>query len=566
MDIFLNSSRDYSFSFLKEKMLPTLTDQQKKIVIIASFALGCLVACIHIARWWMKNESSGNDKNNQQQFPLNEPLKPVDSPLPLTPPQDDKADQKKPPLNDPLPLTPPQDDKADQKKLPLNDPLPLTPPQDDKVDQKKLPLNDPLPLTPPQDDKADQKKLPLNDPLPLTPPQDDKVDQKKLPLNDPLPLTPPQDDKADQKKLPLNDPLPVLTPHDWNLLQQLHGDAKQSSDPMWVSKISLENKLKMAKQVGRHLLKLSLKKTELTNEQLQEVATACPNLKMLDLSDCYNITDAVKGLPKDLKELNLNYCDQINNEIKHLPKGLKKLYLGGCVEITDTSIENLSPDLEELDLTYCGEITDEVIKKLPKDLKKLNLTNCKKLTVAILKDLPKDIQLDLTNCNKALVCGWKAVEDNNNPDKIALKEKQLENELAMAKTAGKSLEELSFENKFVTDKQLQEVLNACPNLKKLDLTDCTLLSDAIINSLPTSLEQLNLCCIGPGTGLMTSAVIKYLPRGLKKLVLEGWFELEDAAIKDLPPTLDELDLSYCDKLTPSSLKDLPKGLKKLDLN
>jgi len=62
MNITLNSFSNYAISFLKEEVLPTLTAQQKKILIISSIAFGFLAACYAISRCFKPQmEGSFND-------------------------------------------------------------------------------------------------------------------------------------------------------------------------------------------------------------------------------------------------------------------------------------------------------------------------------------------------------------------------------------------------------------------------------------------------------------------------------------------------------------------------
>ena len=49
MNIKLNVFSDYAVSLFKENVLPSLTSQQKKIILIASIALGLLAAAWYFA-------------------------------------------------------------------------------------------------------------------------------------------------------------------------------------------------------------------------------------------------------------------------------------------------------------------------------------------------------------------------------------------------------------------------------------------------------------------------------------------------------------------------------------
>ena len=62
MNIHLNSISNYSATFLKERILSSLTSQQKKIIVIASIAFGLLAALYLAIRCCLKNKESA-DKN-----------------------------------------------------------------------------------------------------------------------------------------------------------------------------------------------------------------------------------------------------------------------------------------------------------------------------------------------------------------------------------------------------------------------------------------------------------------------------------------------------------------------
>src|ERR1700722_13417037 len=109
----------------------------------------------------------------------------------------------------------------------------------------------------------------------------------------------------------------------------------------------------------------------------------------------------------------------------------------------------------------------------------------------------------------------------------------LENKLAMAAQSGKYLTALNLQYTRVTNEQLQEVIRACPILKKLNLSGCNKLTDAGLKDLPKDLHTLNLSRCN---------------------------QLPDAGLKGLPKGLHTLNLSWCNQLTDAGLKGLPKGL------
>ncbi len=159
----------------------------------------------------------------------------------------------------------------------------------------------------------------------------------------------------------------------------------------------------------------------------------------------------------------------------------------------------------------------------------------------------------------------------------------LEIKLSMAKKAGEFLKGINLGSPLLLDSQLQEVLKACPNLKKLSLRSCTQITNEGIKNLPNHLEDLKLdFCT-----LLTEEAIKNLPKDLRKLSLAEWVltdellknlpekldslglgltGLKDANLKNLPKELESLELFGCQWLTDEHLKNLPNNLKTLDVS
>lgn len=58
--------QNYGTSLLKESVISTLTNQQKKIFIIASIAIGFIAICFHFTKRWIKTHHNDNLTNLQQ--------------------------------------------------------------------------------------------------------------------------------------------------------------------------------------------------------------------------------------------------------------------------------------------------------------------------------------------------------------------------------------------------------------------------------------------------------------------------------------------------------------------
>ncbi len=179
---------------------------------------------------------------------------------------------------------------------------------------------------------------------------------------------------------------------------------------------------------GEHLKALAFDKSiqsKVSNEDVKLLLAACPNLSVLDLSECKQIGEksfieslgysVSQGKLKGLLWLNLNGCESLNDNglrciIANL-KTLKVLTLVGCEGISGqglSGVENGKLDLAAmkslavLDLSYCPRITS-LPKSLPSSLEWLALIDCKKMTkdhLRSLKELSRLKSLDLSGCEK----------------------------------------------------------------------------------------------------------------------------------------------------------------------
>lgn len=249
--------------------------------------------------------------------------------------------------------------------------------------------------------------------------------------------------------------------------------------------ISLEQRLTMAKQAGKFLTAITFQGVELTDQILQEVLKACPNLEMLDLANCSMITDeGLKELPTSLRTLRLPYCDKVKGKsFQNLPTGLQKLDLAFCIQIRNEHLRELPKGLLFLNIPFCKEITGEVLKALPQKLQTLNLSFCGQIEDKDLENLPETLQhLLLSHCSKI--------------------------------TNG-------------------VVKNLPPNLQRLNLSECNLLTDEGLEHLPESLNKLTLSHCTK----FTENALKHLPKSLEFLDISGCDKIAADALKELPKEL-----------------------------
>ncbi|EDO46629.1 predicted protein, partial [Nematostella vectensis] len=126
---------------------------------------------------------------------------------------------------------------------------------------------------------------------------------------------------------------------------------------------------------SRHMTILDIRYcTTLNDDIVKEIVCGCPNLVILNLSLCFNVTDKSAG-----------------HIVQHCTK-LSSLYLVHC-RISDEGLVLLSVNafgLERLDVSWCQEITDEGVKVLVhgcKTLKHLGLVRCDQVTNETITEL-----------------------------------------------------------------------------------------------------------------------------------------------------------------------------------
>ncbi|GIZ50112.1 hypothetical protein NCCP691_01260 [Noviherbaspirillum aridicola] len=105
----------------------------------------------------------------------------------------------------------------------------------------------------------------------------------------------------------------------------------------------------------------------------------------------------------------------------------------------------------------------------------------------------------------------------------------------------------------------EDIASLPRTLRRLDLGNCTHLTDEDLAHLPPGLEALSLeRCSG-----ITDRGIRHLPRTLKRLNLDGCAALTDECMAALPPEVEEIDFSNCQRIVGRRLDGIPRTVRTL---
>lgn len=338
------------------------------------------------------------------------------------------------------------------------------------------------------------------------------------------------------------------------------------------------------------LKSLSLAKChQLTNKGIAAVVEWLPGLEKLVLAGCREPFpvpvghmgyigvngDTVVGLAK-LLHLDLRWNPVTDETVASLVKltTLKNLVLGECPGITSVGVEMLSSlvnievlslertmvsvkglqklhgmtRIRSLSLANCSRISDEALPIVAQmtSLKTLALSRCgvSDSGVTALRALPQLTELDLSYCLQVTGACFEAFQDNPTLQTLKLCD----------------CYECCVDNTL-------KVISGISSLRKIDLTNCSHLSDAGISFLSTlPLETLNLCCCA--TSIEGFAKISSILT-LTELDISFWPNVKDHWLKKLTKltALSFLNLSKCSGVTDKGvgfLKSLGHSLKHIN--
>ncbi|KAK8601398.1 hypothetical protein V6N13_058889 [Hibiscus sabdariffa] len=260
-----------------------------------------------------------------------------------------------------------------------------------------------------------------------------------------------------------------------------------------------------------------------------EQSQSCKSLKMLNLSNCQNVThtglSALINGTEQLQQIILAYGSSVTSDLAKCLLTYSKLQsikLDGCI-ITWSGIKamaSLDAPFKELSFSKCLGLTDDGLSFLvqsQKDLRKLDITCCRKITY-------------------------------NSVDSVT--------------SSCTSLTSLRMESCSLVPKEAFVLIGErCPFLKELDVTDNEIDDEglkSISRCSKLSILKLGICSNISDEGL--AKVGSCCPL-LKELDLYRSIAISDAgiaAIADGCPALEMINIAYNDKITDNSLISLSK--------
>ncbi|EIW61436.1 RNI-like protein [Trametes versicolor FP-101664 SS1] len=333
--------------------------------------------------------------------------------------------------------------------------------------------------------------------------------------------------------------------------------------------------------------------TALSDEGLMRVLPQCPNLVALDLTGVAEVTDstvvAVARSAKRLQGINLTGCKKLTDaSIVALAQNcplLRRVKLSNVEQITDQSLSALArscPLLLEIDLNNCKRISDSGLRDLwtySVQMREMRLSHCAELTDAGFPAPPKR-DIIPPGMNPFPSAGYAGHASDFPPLKVP----QPFDQLRMLDLTGCSL---------ITDDAIEGIVSAAPRIRNLVLAKCTQLTDSAVESicrLGKGLHYLHLGHAGSITDRSINSLVRSCTR-LRYIDLANCLQLTDMSVFELSSlpklrriglvrvnnltdqaiqalgerhaTLERIHLSYCDQISVMAIHFLLQKLPKL---
>ncbi|KAI9019258.1 hypothetical protein CLU79DRAFT_759400 [Phycomyces nitens] len=369
--------------------------------------------------------------------------------------------------------------------------------------------------------------------------------------------------------LPIRDLLKATTVcHAWRRLAY-DGSLWTSIDISLFYKVIPEDQLvQLAVNAGTFLKFINLRGcTHLTGHGLRSLAVACPNIQVVYLKDCRNVSTASIGfflqntpsvcvldlsgldsvsdgilqiigshLPT-LEKLNVGWCRKISGKgIPAIAEGctmLRHLKLNGCTNLDDRAMQSLGelPNLTHLCLSSCVSLNDTLLLKFlsrsTAPLTRLNLSSCARLSDTSLCNLAlhstKLTHLELSGCTLLTDHGFCFLA----PRITGLVHLDLEDIQQITALTVKSL------------------ANHQPNLSHLCLSNCTQIADDAITHLVLHGVCHNLSHLELDNCIVTDTILQTIAGHLtqQKPSTDSNFSFQDTNAAERNFNVEVLDCS-----------------------
>mmetsp|Transcript_23859 Transcript_23859/g.43416 ORF Transcript_23859/g.43416 Transcript_23859/m.43416 type:complete len:447 (-) Transcript_23859:71-1411(-) len=282
------------------------------------------------------------------------------------------------------------------------------------------------------------------------------------------------------------------------------------ADHHWLSSDALEG---LSKTRLPRLRELTLAGTYATDMTIANLVAGCPDLQILDLGGCCELTDiSCVATAHELRELRLERCSNaVTAEFVGSLKALKVL--------------------EVLDLSYCATVNDKALKDLAggcRGLRWLSLARCPSMgdegLLAILYANPGLDHLSLalnldTISDQALARGIRCLKRLCCLDVSGCAQIHRLVPSALAKNC-EFLTDLSFASGVhLTNEELNPVFSRCSNLERLDLTCCSLITAEVFREGLMHARKLRKLVL-TAVPLITDEALAQLRRDHPKITFE----------------------------------------------
>eukprot|EP01119_Soliformovum_irregulare_P020731 TRINITY_DN6771_c0_g1_i1.p1 TRINITY_DN6771_c0_g1~~TRINITY_DN6771_c0_g1_i1.p1 ORF type:complete len:1301 (+),score=414.07 TRINITY_DN6771_c0_g1_i1:81-3983(+) len=334
-----------------------------------------------------------------------------------------------------------------------------------------------------------------------------------------------------------------------------------------VTDVSKENLILFLNVCGREMTSLKLSgNSNVTDEVLNVVAVKCHQLETLDVSRCKNVgTNSIVRIAENcfkLKHLKLNgnlgIADAAIHALAQHSKSLSSLELGGLYKLSGEGIENIiekCSHLTVLDLHGTDRIPNDMLVKFfsrAHNISSLNLQDNKNLTDANLSEI---VRLLNRNLKKLNLSSCKLISD----EALDVLSQHSRNLTSLS---------LAWNGRFTAPALVKLTTNCALSLQKLDLRECTHLTDEHLAGLYSS-PNLTELLLDSCKKISDHPIVKISQHSSLKVVrLVGCFRITDAAVISVAqhsPSLTTLFLGRCYRLTDAAIVKISKHCPSIQL-